>query len=74
MRMVCTACGAFERDAEVGDLTAAARARGLRCACGAEWRCRKGPRGLFFGCSKFPTCRNTQQVSTLLRAAPVAPK
>lgn len=67
-RIACTACGAFERDAEAADLTAAVRSLGLRCTCGSEWRCRKGPRGLFFGCAGYPGCRNTQQLGVLLRA------
>jgi hypothetical protein len=66
LRVSCPACGTFEREADAHDLTICARSRGQKCGCGAEWRGRKGPRGLFLGCSAYPTCRNTRQASTLL--------
>jgi hypothetical protein len=66
IRVVCPACGTFERDAEAHDLTVCARSRGQTCGCGAEWRGRKGPRGLFLGCSAYPNCRNTRQASSLM--------
>ena len=66
LRIVCTACGAYERDAEGADLTVAARASGIRCPCGEEHRGRKGPTGLFLGCSSYPKCRQTRQARTLL--------
>ena len=66
IRVSCPACGTFEREAEAHDLTMFARARGQTCTCGAEWRGRKGPRGLFFGCSAYPNCRNTRQASGLM--------
>jgi hypothetical protein len=66
LRVSCPACGTFEREADAHDLTMCARSRGQKCGCGAEWRGRKGPRGLFLGCSAYPTCRNTRQASTLL--------
>jgi hypothetical protein len=68
VKVVCPACGTFERDAEPHDLTVCARFRGHTCSCGAEWRGRKGPRGLFLGCSAYPNCRNTRQASTLMSA------
>jgi hypothetical protein len=68
LRVSCPACGTFERDAEPHDLTVSARSKGHKCGCGAEWRGRKGPRGLFLGCSAYPTCRNTRQASTLMGA------
>jgi hypothetical protein len=68
VKVVCPACGTFERDAEPHDLTMCARFRGHTCSCGAEWRGRKGPRGLFLGCSAYPNCRNTRQASTLMSA------
>ena len=68
VRIVCTSCGAFERDAEPADLTAAARATGLRCGCGEEFRGRRGPTGLFLGCSSYPRCRNTRPAGAVLRA------
>jgi hypothetical protein len=68
LKVACPACGTFERDAEPHDLTMCARFRGHKCGCGAEWRGRKGPRGLFLGCSAYPNCRNTRQASTLMSA------
>src|SRR5207302_6627814 len=68
VKVACPACGTFERDAEPHDLTMCARFRGHKCGCGAEWRGRKGPRGLFLGCSAYPNCRNTRQASTLMSA------
>jgi hypothetical protein len=68
LRVSCPACGTFERDAEPHDLTMSARSKGHKCGCGGEWRGRKGPRGLFLGCSAYPTCRNTRQASSLMGA------
>jgi hypothetical protein len=68
VKVACPACGTFERDAEPHDLTMCARFRGHKCGCGAEWRGRKGPRGLFLGCSAYPNCRNTRQASSLMTA------
>jgi hypothetical protein len=65
-RIVCPACGAYERDAEPIDLTAAARARALRCGCGEELRGRRGPTGMFLGCSAYPDCRSTRPARVLL--------
>ncbi|MEC1715040.1 restriction endonuclease [Schinkia azotoformans] len=31
--------------------------------CGGEMMLRKGPRGQFYGCERFPKCRNTKEVS-----------
>ncbi|MEA2589524.1 MAG: hypothetical protein QOH66_2451, partial [Actinomycetota bacterium] len=68
VKVACPACGTFERDADPHDLTMCARFRGHKCGCGAEWRGRKGPRGLFLGCSAYPNCRNTRQASSLMGA------
>jgi DNA topoisomerase-1 len=43
--------------------------------CGAELRVRKGPKGLFWGCSKFPACKGTaedREGKPLLTKAPVS--
>ena len=65
-RVRCPACGANDRDAEPADLTQVARAQSVRCTCGSEMRGRRGPTGLFLGCSSFPTCRNTRPVRSLM--------
>jgi len=31
------------------------------CACGHQMILRKGEYGRFYGCSKFPKCRHTEQ-------------
>lgn len=64
-RVACAACGAYERDAEPIDLTTSARTLGIRCSCGQEMRGRRGPTGLFLGCSAYPNCRNTRQARSL---------
>lgn len=64
-RIACAACGAFERDAEPPDLTTTAASLGMRCSCGQELRGRRGPSGMFLGCSAYPNCRNTRQVRSL---------
>jgi hypothetical protein len=68
VRIACSRCGSFEREAEPSDLTSCARAQGVRCGCGAELRGRRGSRGLFLGCSTYPRCRNTRQAGALTRA------
>jgi very-short-patch-repair endonuclease len=32
------------------------------CSCGGKWVLRKGKYGEFYGCSKFPDCRQTRQM------------
>lgn len=37
------------------------------CPCGGTFRLRSGPHGRFYGCSRFPTCKETRPLAKNLR-------
>lgn len=65
--MMCTAKCGYKRPLIKQDATAIAHLYSVVCdRCGGQVEGRKGDKGVFLGCTKYPTCRWTKDIRQIL--------